>query len=214
MTSLMAKVTRQRCAFVLLGAILLATVSLSASTLDYARAQWTLRSSSTNWGRVVADYLLGEASETLAATGNVTRGKEDGAPCEKLRMTRVFGICGKDYPLGRVAIRPAVANSTTPLQIIVIADKRSRGMLLKEVLKLPQFKGASATSKFIRTFDHLLDLCRLRMYKQAEEGLRPRIPHVKRKRPERKHPDCPASGAAHLSKVPEVEGPPVPSPTK
>ncbi|XP_049514759.1 glucoside xylosyltransferase 1-like isoform X2 [Dermacentor silvarum] len=138
MTSHEAKIVGPRRALVMLGAILFVTVWLSASRLNYARVRLSLRSSFANRSRLVADFLLGEANERRAATGNVTGGNEDGAPYEKYRMTLVFVICGNDYPLGRIAIRSAVAYSTTPLQIIVIADKENEGKVLKEFGTWPE----------------------------------------------------------------------------
>lgn len=70
-----------------------------------------------------------------------TAGGLDGAPTYNLQsggMTLVFVICESHFDLGMVAIKSAVAYSTSPLHIIIIADKANIANVIKEVNLWPE----------------------------------------------------------------------------
>lgn len=53
-------------------------------------------------------------------------------------MTLVFVICESHYWIGLVAIKSAVAYSTTPMHLIIVADDQNREKLQKEIASWPK----------------------------------------------------------------------------
>lgn len=65
-------------------------------------------------------------------------GNESALARPKPIMTLVFVICESHYWIGLVAIKSAVAYSTTPMRLIIIADDQNREKLRKEVASWPE----------------------------------------------------------------------------
>ncbi|XP_077527440.1 glucoside xylosyltransferase 1-like isoform X1 [Haemaphysalis longicornis] len=65
-------------------------------------------------------------------------GKAPDHNLESSSMTLVFVICQKHFDLGMVAIKSAVAYSTSPLHLIIISDKANMAKIKNEVISWPK----------------------------------------------------------------------------